>query len=182
MAELETVARPYAKALIMMAKEDMSNASNWDNYLLSLKSAVESEEAFSFMRSPEVSSADKEQFLSKISEELLGRKLTDQEKQFLSVIGEAKRFEILPAIYDDFKDQLLKEQNVLKASIKSAYPLTDAQYKMFVEALKKRSQKEVELTVSVEPELMGGAVLSIEDRVIDGSILGRLNKMIRTMN
>ncbi len=182
MAELETVARPYAKALFMIAKENPSDAESWDQFLFTLKELIEDEALFGFVQSPEVSAEQKLMLITEVAEGALSRSLTAQEQNFVKVINREKRYDVLPTIYSDFKESLLAEQGIAKVNIQSAYPLTEAQEQMFIEALKRRTNREIELTVTISPSLLGGAILEIDDLVIDGSILGRLSKMTRSMN
>ncbi len=182
MAELETVARPYAEALFMIAKENPKAADGWSDFLRSLKEAMQTAEVPKVMGLPDLSFTEKKRFLSELSAQALKRDLTSAEENFLHVISENGRYDLLPMVNDQFQTRLLEERNILKVEMQSAYALTDGQEEMFIKALKKRFDKEIELTVTISPSLLGGAILKIDDLVIDGSILGRLNNMIRSMN
>lgn len=182
MSELATVARPYAEAVFMIAKEDSQSADRWTEFLHSLKALMGNEATCEVMRLPELGVEKKNAFLGELSAKVLNRDLTEDENGFLRTISENKRYEILPSVYDEFRMRLLAERNILEVEMQSAYALTDGQREMFVKALQKRFNKEIELTVTISPSLLGGAILKIDDLVIDGSILGRLDGMIRSMN
>lgn len=182
MSELATVARPYAEAVFMIAKEKPQSADRWQEFLYSLKQLMGLKAARDVMWLPELGFEKKKAFLGELSAKILQRELTKEENDFLLTISENKRYEILPSVYDEYRMRLLAERNILEAEMQSAYPLTDGQKEMFVKALQKRFNKEIELTVTISPSLLGGAILKIDDLVIDGSILGRLDGMIRSMN
>lgn len=182
MAELVTVARPYAKALFEIAKETPVSSSNWDLFLRTLKELVLDEKVNNFIKVPDLVSQQVEDVLVDLVGHALKRDLVQEERNFLKLICEEKRYDLLPSIYDDFNERLLAEQNIIRATIETAYELTETQEKMFVDALKRRFNQDVEITVTISPSLIGGAILKIDDLVIDGSILGRLNSMIRSMN
>lgn len=182
MSELATVARPYAEAVFMIAKENPQGADNWLDFLSSLKLLMGTEATREVMGLPELGFEKKKAFLGELSAKILERELTKEENDFLLTISENKRFGILPSVYDEYRARLLAERNILEAEVQSAYPLTDGQKEMFVKALQKRFNKEIELTETISPSLLGGAILKIDDLVIDGSILGRLDGMIRSMN
>lgn len=182
MSELATVARPYAEAVFMIAKEDSNSADRWQEFLLSLKKLMSDKATYDVMCLPELGFEKKKAFLGELSAKIINRDLTEEENGFLLTISENKRYEILPSVYDEFRMRLLAERNILEVEMQSAYPLTDGQREMFVKALQKRFNKEIELTVTISPSLLGGAIVKIDDLVIDGSILGRLDGMIRSMN
>ncbi|WP_026878828.1 F0F1 ATP synthase subunit delta [Ignatzschineria larvae DSM 13226] len=182
MSDLATVARPYAEAVFMVAKEDSQSEDRWREFLYSLKTLMGNEATCEVMSLPELGSEKKTAFLGELAAKILNRDLTKEEENFLLTICDNKRYEILPSVYDEYRMRLLEERNIQEVELQSAYPLTDGQREMFVKALQKRFNKEIELTVTISPSLLGGAILKIDDLVIDGSILGRLDGMIRSMN
>lgn len=182
MSDLATVARPYAEAVFMVAKEDSQSEDRWREFLYSLKTLMGNEATCEVMSLPELGSEKKKTFLGELAAKILNRDLTKEEENFLLAICDNKRYEILPSVYDEYRMRLLEERNIQEVELQSAYPLTDGQREMFVKALQKRFNKEIELTVTISPSLLGGAILKIDDLVIDGSILGRLDGMIRSMN
>ena len=149
MSELATVARPYAEAVFMIAKEDPKSADRWQEFLYSLKELMGSEATREVMRLPELGFEKKKAFLGELSAKILQRDLTKQENDFLLTISENARYEILPSVYDEFRMRLLAERNILEAEMQSAYPLTDGQKEMFVKAIKKSFNKEIELRVTI---------------------------------
>jgi F-type H+-transporting ATPase subunit delta len=123
--------------------------------------------------SPKLSTAEKESlFLS-----VCGDKLDAQGRNFIRVLVESDRIALLPDIrrqFDALKDDA---EGIARAHITSAFPVSDAELSAMRAALERRFGKKVETTVSVDPDLIGGATIVVGDTVIDGSIRGELQSM-----
>jgi F-type H+-transporting ATPase subunit delta len=172
MAELVTVARPYAEAAFAIARE--ANALPVWGEMLRLASGVAADAQMrETLDSPKLSSAEKESlFLS-----VCGDKLDAQGRSFIRVLVESDRIALLPEIrrlFDALKDDA---DGIARAHITSAFPVSDAEVDSMRAALERRFGKKVETTVSVDPDLIGGATIVVGDTVIDGSIRGELQAM-----
>ena len=122
---------------------------------------------------PRLTAGDKEALLLSIA----GDKLSGDGRSFLRVLIEADRVSLLPqimALFDLLKDDA---EGVAKATIESAFPLTEAQAGELTAALEKRYGKKVEATVTVNPALIGGARITVGDAVLDGSVQAKLASM-----
>ena len=93
-------------------------------------------------------------------------------RSFVRVLVEADRVALLPQIAELFEALKNDADGVAKARIDSAFPLTDAQVAELKAALEKRFGKKIEATVNVDPELVGGARITVGDTVIDASVAG----------
>ena len=80
----------------------------------------------------------------------------------------------IAALFDELKNDA---EGVATARIDSAFPLTDAQLAELKEALEKRFGKKIEATVNIDPELVGGARITVGDTVIDASVRAQLQSM-----
>ena len=172
MAELVTVARPYAQAAFSLAKD--GNALPVWAEMLRLASAVSTNPTVrAALDSPKLSAGDKEAlFLS-----ICGDQLTAEGRSFMRVLVESERIGLLPEIreiYDTLKDDA---DGVARAHIASAFPVTDAELAALTASLEKRFGKKIEATVTVDPELIGGATIVVGDTVIDGSVRAELQAM-----
>lgn len=176
MTDYITVARPYAKAVFLIAKEE-NTISGWSNLLAVLDEISADVEASDFISRPDFSLQEKTQFLQTAVATLLKRKLTNQEANFLSVILEAKRYEVFPSIRQAYDEMVLSDESIVEVDLVSAFEVKEAENEMFVKALEKHFQKSIKLNVSVDPNLIGGAVIKAGDWVMDGSVKGRLEQM-----
>ena len=96
---------------------------------------------------------------------------------FLELLIDKRRERSLYDIRASYHDLLRKHKNIVVASVKTAYPLEPQFEAKLQEVLKKATGKNIELQVSVHPELIGGLVVQVGDRVFDGSVTKRLEMM-----
>ena len=172
MAEPTTVARPYAEAAFELAREQNA-LPVWSEMLRFATTIVADERVTAALENPRLSTGDKEALLLSI----VGDRVTGDGRSFLRVLIEADRIALLPqirALFDQLKDDA---ENVAKAHIESALPLTPEQTSELTAALEKRFGKKIEATVSVNPSLIGGARVTVGDAVIDGSVQAKLASM-----
>jgi F-type H+-transporting ATPase subunit delta len=172
MAELATVARPYAEAAFKIASEERA-LPVWGE-MLKLSAAVMRDPAMqSAIDNPRLGAPEKESlFLS-----VVGDKLNAIGKSFIKTLVEADRITLLPQIETMFSDLRNAAEGVAQAQIVSAIALDDAQVADLKAALEKRFGKKIEASVSVDPSLIGGARIVVGDQVVDGSIAGKLAAM-----
>ncbi|WP_373700174.1 F0F1 ATP synthase subunit delta [Neisseria dentiae] len=175
MAEFATIARPYAKALFGLAQEK-NQIESWLGGLKELASVVQQEKVAAFIEQPEKSASDKVEALVG----LVGLSNPNL-KNFVSVLAEQKRLQILPEVYAQFQDLTLALNHTKRAVIYSAYPLSDAQLKDLTADLQKRFGTNLEAVTKVDPELIGGVKVEIGDQVLDLSLQGKLNALYTAM-
>ena len=172
MAELTTIARPYAEAAFALAREG-NVLSSW-SAMLRYASAVVADPAMArALDNPKFTAGDKESLILSVC----GDKLDAMGRRFVKVLVEADRVAVLPqvaALFDDLKNDA---EGVAMARIDSAFPLSDAQVAELKGALEKRFGKKIEATVNVDPELVGGARITVGDTVIDASVQAQLQSM-----
>src|SRR5690349_24355814 len=98
-------------------------------------------------------------------------------RNFLFVIADHRRTQLIPEIVATFQQVLRQRQGVAEAEISSAVELTAAQKKELAAALVRLTGKKIEPRYSIDPALLGGAVVRIGDTIYDGSLRSRLNEM-----
>ena len=172
MAEIATLARPYANALFDLARDD-SALNEWSNMLSVLLGVVEQEKVEIFLEAPENSAKEKALRLS----ELCGEEIDDRARKLLLARAEHDRLILLSEISRQFESLKAEAERLLAVRIQSARELSQNQIESFSGALKRRYGKEISLEIHVNKDLIGGAVITAGDMVIDGSIRGKLNKL-----
>jgi F-type H+-transporting ATPase subunit delta len=98
-------------------------------------------------------------------------------RNFLFVIADHQRTHILPEIVAAFEDVIRQRQGVAEAEISSAVELSAAQKKKFAQTLERITGKKIEAKYSLDPTLLGGAVVRVGDTIYDGSVRSSLNEM-----
>ena len=172
MAEPTTIARPYAEAAFELARGD--NALPAWSSMLRYASAIVADPAMTrALDNPKLTAGDRESLLLSVC----GDKLDAAGRRFVRVLVEAERVAFLPYIATLFDELKNEAEGVAIARIDSAFPLTDAQVAELKAALEKRFGKKIEPTVSVDPELVGGARITVGDTVIDASVRAQLQAM-----
>jgi F-type H+-transporting ATPase subunit delta len=171
-AELTTIARPYAEAAFRIAR-DANALPVWSQMLRFVTDVVADPQVAAALDNPKLTADDKAALLLSIG----GERIDATGRNFVRVLVEADRIAVLPQIRELFEAQKNDADGVAKARIESAFPLSDAQLSELTGALEKRFGKKIEATVSVDPALMGGARITVGDAVIDGTIEAQLAAM-----
>ena len=172
MAELLTLARPYAKAAFAYASEQ--NATDTWSTALQLLSAAVQDEAFSaYLNRPELTPAEQVSFFVKV----LGEQSSVVVSNFLTLLAENGRLALLPEIEAEYEQLKSQNNNIVDVVIESAFPLDSVQEQKLAHALEKRLNSTVKVSVEVNPALIAGVVIRAGDQVIDDSALNKLEKM-----
>ena len=172
MAELSTLARPYAEAVFRLAR-DAGDLKAWSGRLQSAAQVVADPQMRALIADPNVAAGR----VADVVVSVLGSKFGELGVNFIKVLADNDRLTLLPEIEAQFEALKAQAEGKLEAHISSALPMSDAQVSELGAALKKKYGHEVEVSVSVDPALIGGVVVMIGDRVMDGSVRGRLEKM-----
>lgn len=176
MAELSTLARPYAEAVFRLAKE--KNAlGEWADRLATLSAIVSDDRMKALIADPATSAARAAELIGSIA----GTSLGESGANLLNVLAANDRLTLLPEISSQFEVLKAEAEGKLEATIVSALEISESQKADMMAALKAKFGRDVQATVEVDPSLIGGAVITVGDQVIDGSVKGRLQKMAATL-
>jgi len=177
MAEAITIARPYAAAVFAIAN-DKGELKVWSELLALLAQAVAVPSMQSVIGSPSVSNDQVLTLLAEIGGELM----SEDAQHFLAVLAENKRLQLLEHIVVTFEELRAEAEKVMMADVTSAQKLTVAQEKDISAALKARLGRNVTLNTSIDKNLLGGAIIRAGDLIIDGSALGKLNRLTNAVS
>ena len=172
MAELLTLARPYAKAAFAYASEQNATDS-WSSALNLLSAAVQDEAFSALLTRPELTPAEQVSLFAKV----LGEDQTAAVSNFLTLLAENNRLALLPEIQAEYEQLKSQNNNNVDVVIESAFPLSADQEQVLKAALEKRFNSTVSIVVEVNPALIAGVVIRAGDQVIDDSALNKLEKM-----
>jgi len=172
MAEAITVARPYAQAAFMFADAHHS-LKDWSDMLGLLAGIADDADMHELIESPQLSVAQ----LAELFITVGGERLNEKCSNFVRVLAANGRLSLLPEIAALFEIQRRDAEGTIQAEMTSAFAATEAQQASIVASLRKRLGREVVLSCSIEPDLIGGAVIRAGDLVIDGSVRGKLERL-----
>jgi F-type H+-transporting ATPase subunit delta len=169
MAEPSTVARPYAEAAFKLADE-AGALGRWSEMLVALAAVAADPRVRLAASDPQLSDAQRAGLFIAI----LGGRLTGEAENFVRVLAQNDRLELLPEIRQQFEVLKNEREGVVEATVQSAFELTDAQLRDIVARLEKKTGRKVRPHVSVDRELIGGVKIVLGDKVIDGSARAQL--------
>ena len=109
--------------------------------------------------------------------ELLGETVGDEPKNLVRLLAQKRRLQALSAISEQYELLRAEAEQTIRAELESALPISDGEQHRIAGALKTRLGREVELVVTTNRELVGGAVIRAGDLVMDGSIRARLERL-----
>jgi F-type H+-transporting ATPase subunit delta len=134
----------------------------------------ESAELRNFLASPGVTKEAKHRVIEKLLARAGGNKTV---RNFLFVIVDHQRTHVLPEMISAFQEVIRQRQGIMEAEVFSAVELSKVQKAEMEFTLEKLTGKRVEAKFSLQPALLGGAVVRVGDTVYDGSLRGRLNEL-----
>lgn len=172
MAELVTIARPYAEAVFQLAREK-SNLAGWSDMLALLAAVAADPQVQACINNPNVSTQQIENLILGIA----GAKLDGTGRNFVQVLAQNRRLELLPQIQALYEERRHENEGVLEARIISALPINDEQTKQLVARLETKYQRKISAQVELDPQLIGGVKILVGDKVIDATVRGRLDAM-----
>jgi F-type H+-transporting ATPase subunit delta len=135
---------------------------------------AESAELRNFLSSPAVDREAKHGVIEKLVARLGASKII---RNFLFVVVDHGRTHILPEMVAAFQEVVRQRQGIAEAEVSTAIELSAAQKAEFAFTLERMTGKRVEAKYSLEPALLGGAVVRIGDAIYDGSLRQRMNAM-----
>jgi len=167
-----SLARRYSQALFEIASE--SGLDQIDADLRELTRTVEeNQEVKDTLLHPHISLSDKKSIMDK----LMGEDFGDITRRFLYLLIDRRRANILPFVQREFTKLADEARQVVEAKVVSAIDLSAAQLEELKKAIGRMTGKEVRIVSEVRAELIGGVLIQIGDRVMDGTIAHALEKM-----
>lgn len=170
MAELATIARPYAEALFKAAKSDLAGTAVW---LDAIAAVAANPQLQSFASNPQASAAQVFDLLSSVAKV----NLPEQGKNFCHTVIDNGRVNALPEIAAQFRTLKNAQSGTADATVYSAFPIDGAALADVSALLEKRFGRKLNLQVALQPELIGGIRVVVGDEVLDTSVKARLEQM-----
>lgn len=172
---LRTSANRYARALFDVAQQEHADLAQVDRDLVAVVDMMKaSPELAMASNRGSVTDAARQSLMEAVSKAM---SLTAPVTKMLVLLAKTGKLNLLPDLAAAYRERLLAHQNIVRADVRSAAPLSPEKTKALEESLSKVTGKKVELSVSVDPELLGGVVARIGSTVYDGSVTTQLAKM-----
>ncbi|PSQ79556.1 MAG: F0F1 ATP synthase subunit delta [Bacteroidetes bacterium QH_6_63_17] len=166
-----TVTRRYATALYEEA-DQAGVLKAVDEDVLMLRRSLESNRELSrFFESPVIPQEKKDTII----QELLGNRIEGLTMRFLRLLVQKDRETLTKAILDEYQSLRDEHRGIVDAEVTVAHPLSDEDRETLVEVLEEKTEKDIRLHLNEDPDLIGGVVIRIGDRVFDGSVRNQLN-------
>jgi F-type H+-transporting ATPase subunit delta len=171
MAEIATIARPYAEAVFKVADAE-SKLAAWADVLERLAAVAANPAVGGLLGDPNVTA---DQLYGVIAG--AAGDLPVEAQNLVRVLIENGRVGVLPEVREAFEALKNEREGIVDAEIESAFPLDDGQLATLVNELEARFKRKVKSNVAVDKELIGGIKVVVGDEVIDGSVRGKLAAM-----
>jgi F-type H+-transporting ATPase subunit delta len=170
MAELATIARPYAEALFKATSKDLNGAAVWVD---ALSAVAQNAQLQQFADSPKASTDQVFDLIAGVAK----IDLPDAAKNFLRIVIENGRLSALPEMATQFRALKNAQSGSSDAVVHSAFPIDGAALAELAVTLEKQFKRKLNLSVVLQPELIGGIRVVVGDEVLDTSVKARLEQM-----
>jgi F-type H+-transporting ATPase subunit delta len=171
MAEITTIARPYAEAVFRLADE-RGRLAHWAETLSAMAQVAGNPDMRACIDNPKLTAKQLIELFASLCKGI------DQEGMNLaSTLVENRRLALLPEIRELFEELKNQREGVLEAQVFSAFALDDAQSARLVADLERKFGRRISASVAVDPGLIGGVKVVIGDQVIDASVRAKLAAM-----
>ena len=172
MAELATIARPYAEAVFSLAQQTNSLTA-WSEQLALIQLVAADSEMQRLSADPEISGAQ----LGTLFMSICGSKLGIEAGNLIKLLIENGRISALNEIFIQFEALKAKQGGVLEATVSSAFSMSPAQITALSTRLEARFHCKINATIKVDASLIGGIIVTVGDEVYDASVQGKLQNM-----
>lgn len=171
------LARPYMSAAFEYAVEKNDLAA-WGKMLETAASITANADMQRVLADPDIT----EEQIAQIYFDVLASFLNDDHKKnFLRLLAENRRLASLPDIAELFKQARAEHEKIISVEVTASTRLSDAYQQKLINALTKRLNRKVELECKIDPTIIGGAIVRAGDLVIDGSVRGKLTRLLDSL-
>lgn len=164
------LALKYAQAIFELASEKNKVAEAQEQLIMVETTIAGHEELAKLIYHPRIPAPVKGETLSKV----FSQELTDFVHKFLLLLVNKRRESLLPAIVQEFQNFVNQANQVIEAEVTTALPLLEEEQQALADKLKMATRKNVLIKVQLNPAILGGVIVKIGDKLIDGSVARQL--------
>lgn len=165
-------ARRYAEAAFQLAERD-GEVDDWRQGLDHAAEALSSDEVDRVLSNPAISLPER----MEVIERILGDRLSVRPLNLVRLLLRRRRLELLPRVAREFARLHDRQLGITEAVVTSAAPLDEQEVGALHDRLVGMTGDRMELTFQVDPSILGGVVVRLGDKLIDGSVRGRLERL-----
>ena len=176
MAELNTVARPYTKAVFEYAR-DAGTIQKWSDSLNDAAQVASDKVMKSILGNPALTSGQKASAVITVLEDL-----DESGQNFIHLLADNNRLALIPEIAVQFEQLKANQESSVEINLTTAYELDEQQQQKLTQALSAKLGRDVTLASTVDQSILGGVVIRTKDLVIDGSVRARIAKLAEVLN
>lgn len=176
MAELNTVARPYTKAVFEFAR-DAGTLQQWSELLNDAMQVVSDAVMQSILGNPALTSDQKAQAMITVL-----ANVDESGQNFIRLLAENQRLALVPEISVQFEQLKANQESNVQIDVTTAYELDEQQQQKLTQALSAKLSRDVSITSTVDKSILGGLVIRTQDLVIDGSVRAKIAKLAEVLN
>jgi F-type H+-transporting ATPase subunit delta len=180
MSDLDTTARPYARAIFELASEQ-DRLQSWQDSLLLAASIAADDAMHGLLHQPALVASDIAEMFREVMK-AAGAEANPDFGNLISLLAENGRLAALPAIAVQFETLKQEAEGKIEVKVRSAQELTAEQQQRIADSMAKRLGKKVSISTEIDENLIAGAIVTAGDLVIDGSASGRMEKLTVALN
>ncbi len=169
-----SIAKRYAKSLIGIMTDNKQDNGQIKKGVENVKTILQSSpELYSVITNPIVSITDKKEIINSVFE----RDTNETVQNFLKLLVEENRFNLIYSIVDAFNEMADKLDNIVKVTVTSAIELTEEKKQEIENKIKEKLNKNIQINYILNPSIIAGLIYQTEDRVLDTSFLHKIEKL-----
>jgi len=172
MSQLNSIAKPYARAAFDFAY-DKGIVSDWLAALQDFDSFLKSSEISDLLDNPSLTQSQIVSLIEKNIIDAYGQHFCN----FIKLVASSQRLGFFSNVYSEYETLMKTRENLKTAEITTAYPLSDEAQSNIKNKLKARFNCEIDLNLIIDTSLVAGAIIKVDDTVIDGAISDRLDRL-----
>jgi F-type H+-transporting ATPase subunit delta len=171
----DPASKRYARAAfeVALAHDELET---WESELASLRAAFASDQALAFVSSKKVQAQPKEEFVRRAAGDM-----SERVWNLVRLLSSKSRLELLPQIAEEFQALLDDHRGIAYADVVTAVAMSDEEQRAMAARLSEITGKQVRLRTLEEPEILGGLIAKVGDRLIDGSTRSKLVALKRRL-
>ena len=177
MSEYASLARPYVRAIFEIARKS-GDLAGWSDQLALLAVVTADPQIRKLDGDPRLGRDG----LGELVIDVCGERLTEAGRNLVKLLAHNRRLAVCGDIAEQYEVLRAEAENTIEAEIASAVELDDATRRNIADALQAKLGRTVKLNCTLDPDLIGGAVIRTGDWVYDGSVRAQLEKMAAAMN
>lgn len=180
MTDMTAIARPYAKAAFEFALEH-KDLSAWSKILEHLAQIIADPLCVAFLTDPATTAQQHCELLKSMLRQMKVTHESDHLHNFIELLAHNKRLLAVPSVYQLFEILRANYEKTLTVDVVSFSELSKEQIKNLTHRLSQRLQRDITINITIDPNILGGAIIRAENFVLDGSVRTQIKNLSNTL-